>query len=153
MKNHNIIEATVGAFVVIAAVIFFYFGYTSTHHEANKTYRLYALFDRIDGLNIGNDVRMSGVKIGYVESFELDPQSYQAKVALRVKHDLKLSTDTRAEISSESLMGGKYLALTPGAETEVFKENGVITQTQSSVNLENMIGKMMFHQGSSERKK
>jgi phospholipid/cholesterol/gamma-HCH transport system substrate-binding protein len=89
-------------------------------------------------------VRMAGVKIGNVSEERIDPQSFQAVVGLTVRNDMKLPKDTAAIITSESLLGGKYLSLQPGGEEAILQPGQTITITQSSVSLEELLGKFIF---------
>ena len=116
MIQANMIEAVMGAIVLIIACFFLVFAYTSSKGGIYTGYPLTAQFDRIDGLTVGNDVRISGVKVGNISSVEIDPTTFLAKVVLTVREDLALPIDTAAEITSESLMGGKYIALVPGGD-------------------------------------
>ncbi len=140
----NILEAIIGAIVLVVAGLFLSFAYRSDATHGKKGYELTAKFDRIDGLTLGNDVRVSGVKVGIVEGITIDPASYMAVVKLRVYQDIHLPTDTIAEIISESFMGGKYVALVPGGADDNLKPGDTINFTQSAVSLESLIGKFMF---------
>ena len=151
----NMIEAVMGAIVLIIASFFLIFAYTSSKAGVYAGYPLIAKFDRIDGLTVGNDVRISGVKVGNVTSIGVDPKTFLAHVTLTVRHDLQLPLDTAAEITSESLMGGKYIALVPGGEDTMLAPGEKITYTQSSVSLEALLGKYLFSSkdGNQEEKK
>lgn len=140
----NMVEAVMGAIVLIIASFFLIFAYTSSKGGVSSGYPLIAKFDRIDGLTVGNDVRISGVKIGSVISINIDPKTFLAEVVLTVRNGLQLPVDTVAEIASESLMGGKYIALVPGGDEKTLSPGEKITYTQSSVSFEALIGKYLF---------
>jgi phospholipid/cholesterol/gamma-HCH transport system substrate-binding protein len=140
----NMIEAVMGAIVLIIATFFLVFAYTSSKGGVYTGYSLVAKFDRIDGLTVGNDVRISGVKVGSIVEIDIDPKTFLAQVVLTVRKGLNLPTDTAAEINSESLMGGKYIALIPGGEDNTLNSGDEITYTQSSVSFENLLGKYLF---------
>jgi phospholipid/cholesterol/gamma-HCH transport system substrate-binding protein len=140
----NMVEAVMGAIVLIIAGFFLVFAYTSSKGGAYSGYPLVATFDRIDGLAVGNDVRVSGVKVGSVLNINIDPKTYLAEVGFTVRNGLDLPTDTVAEITSESLMGGKYIALIPGGEEKALAPGEKITYTQSSVSFEALLGKYLF---------
>ena len=101
-------------------------------------------FDRIDGLPAGADVRLAGVKVGQVVAQRIDPESFLAVLTLRVDAGLRLPTDTSAEIQSEGLLGGKYVALVPGGSDRILRDGQEITITQSAVSLENLLGRFIF---------
>ncbi len=144
MMRANMIEAVMGTIVLIIASFFLIFAYTSSKGGVYTGYPLIAKFDRIDGLTIGNDVRISGVKVGSIVSIDIDPKTFLAQVVMTVRKDLALPADTAAEIISESLMGGKYIALIPGGEDKTLAAGEQITYTQSSVSFENLLGKYLF---------
>lgn len=149
--KENMIEAVMGTIVLIIASFFLVFAYTSSKGGVYAGYPLVAKFDRIDGLTVGNDVRISGVKVGSVTGLEVDPKTFLAKVVVSVRNGMELPTDTAAEITSESLMGGKYIALVPGGDSQFLKAGEEITYTQSAVSLESLLGKYLFS-GKDEKK-
>jgi len=142
--NHNAIETVLGALVLCVAGFFLVFALGAADMKHVSGYNVYANFSKADGINPGLDVRISGVKVGTVEKMELDPKTYLAKITLTILPDIKLPTDTVAKVASESLLGGKYMALEPGADDSMIKPNGQIQFTQASLNLEEMIGKFIF---------
>ena len=81
---------------------------------------------------------------GSVEQERIDPKSFQAVVSLSVRDDIKLPKDSAAIISSESLLGGKYLSLQPGGDGTILQPGQTITITQGSVSLEDLLGKFIF---------
>lgn len=140
----NMIEGVMGAIVLLIASYFLVFAYTSSKGGSYSGYPLVAKFDRIDGLLVGNDARISGVKVGSIISIEIDPKTFLARVVLTVRNGLELPIDTVAEIVSESLMGGKYIALVPGGDKKTLAPGEKIIYTQSSVSFETLIGKYLF---------
>jgi phospholipid/cholesterol/gamma-HCH transport system substrate-binding protein len=145
--RQNIVETILGAIVLIVAIGFLGWAYSRSDVSDRGGYMLRAQFDRADGLDQGSDVRISGIKIGSVLSTSLDPQTYRAEVRFSVRPDVELPQDTSAAIVSASLLGGKYLALSPGAEEAMLGSGDTITFTQSSVNLEDLIGQYIFSTG------
>lgn len=143
-KNNNYFEIIVGTFVLASALFFFFSSFQNSKVSSNKGYNIIAKFDNIDGLAQGSDIKISGVKVGSVESQSLDEKSYRATLKLRIDDHVKLSSDSSAKISSEGLLGSKYLAIEPGADNEILKEGDEIQFTQSSVNLEDLLGKFIF---------
>ena len=112
MKD-NLVETLVGAAVLVVAAMFVIYGYSVTEADSGDGYSLNAQFDRVDGLTIGSDVRMSGIKIGTVTALQLDPQSYYANAEFTIGGDIELPDDTSAKITSEGLLGGNYVSLFP----------------------------------------
>ncbi len=144
MASRGLAEVLTGAAVLLVAAGFLGFAIGHSGRSTGSGYDLKAKFDRIDGLNIGADVRIAGVKVGSVVDQRIDPQTFLAVVTLKIAAGLELPKDTGAEITSESLLGGKYLSLTPGGDSEILKPNGVIANTQSAVSLEQLLGKFIF---------
>src|SRR5690242_530648 len=131
MPRRNLVEIVTGAAVLGVAAVFLAFAVSHSGRSTTSGYPLTARFERIDGLGIGADVRVAGVKVGAVTDARIDPQSYQAVVTLTVRPDIQLPKDSSAEVTSESLLGGKYLNLSPGGDTTMLKPGQTITITQS----------------------
>jgi len=144
MRRRNVAEVLTGAVVLLLAAGFLAYAVANSGRTATSGYTLYAKFDHIDGLGAGADVRMAGVKVGSVNDEKVDPQSYQAVVSLSVRSDIKLPKDSAAIISSESLLGGKYVSLQPGGDETMLQPGQTITITQGSISLEDLLGKFIF---------
>jgi phospholipid/cholesterol/gamma-HCH transport system substrate-binding protein len=144
MARHNAAEVLAGAAVLVVAGGFLAFAVAHSGRSTTTGYELKAQFDHIDGLSVGNDVRMAGVKVGSIIDERIDPKTFLAVVTLTVSAALVLPKDTSAEIDSDSLLGGKYISLSPGGDTTMLKPGQTITITQSSVSLEQLLGKFIF---------
>ena len=107
------VAATERAFVLAVAGFFLVFSYKTGDVGAVNGYTLSADFPGIGGLKAGDDVTISGVKVGSVTSVDLLPDNFLARVYMDIDSGIKLPTDTAALISSESLLGGRYLAPSP----------------------------------------
>jgi len=149
--TRNLLETLLGAVVLIVAVGFLTFAYRSSQVQGNDGYELTARFDKVDGLERGSDVRISGIKVGSVVDQSLDPETFRAEVRFSLRDDIQLPADTSAAVVSNGLLGGKYLALVPGGDIEMLEPGDEVTLTQSAVNLEDLIGHMIFSQGSGEK--
>ncbi|MBV1900278.1 MAG: outer membrane lipid asymmetry maintenance protein MlaD [Kordiimonadaceae bacterium] len=139
--SSNLVESLVGAIVLLVAGWFLLFAYERTDMVNIDGYTLNARFDRIDGLDVGSDVRVAGIKVGTVVSSVLDTKSYQALVSFSIKSGIELPLDTAAAISSESLLGGSYLTLLPGGEEDMLIDGDIIEETQDAIDLLGLIGK------------
>lgn len=146
MQRRSLAEILTGAVVLLVALGFLIYAVGSSGRTLSGTggIDLTARFDRIDGLQPGADVRIGGVKVGSVVDQRIDPTTFLAVLRLQVDGTLKLPTDTSAEITSESLLGGKYVALVPGGEEKVLANGDQITITQSAVSLESLLGRFIF---------
>ena len=129
-------ETILGAIVAAVAIGFLTFAVTRAGSaEASGGYELWALFQRVDGVNVGADVRMAGVKVGAVSKVAVDPTTYYAKVTLSVDPLVKLPDDSSARISSDGLLGGAYVSLEPGGSEGMLPKGGEILNTQGSVDI------------------
>ena len=149
--SRNLLETLLGAVVLIVAIGFLLFAYNTSQVKQDGGYELIARFDKVDGLERGSDVRISGIKVGTVLDQTLDPETYRAEVRFSLREDIQLPADTSAAVVSNGLLGGKYLALIPGGDIEMLEPGGEVTLTQSAVNLEDLIGHMIFNQGGAEQ--
>jgi phospholipid/cholesterol/gamma-HCH transport system substrate-binding protein len=150
--TRNVLETLLGAIVLVVAIGFLTFAYRSSQVRETGGYELTARFSRVDGLERGADVRISGIKVGSVVDQSLDPETYQAEVRFSVRDGIELPLDTSAAVASSGLLGSKYLALVPGGDIDMLKPGDRVTLTQSSVNVEDLIGHMIFNQGGGGQK-
>ncbi len=145
MNKDTIVETFVGALVLLIAAYFLHYAYSTTQViKGHDQYIVYGKFDRVDGLNLGADVRISGIKVGKIISQTLDLKSFQAILELSISSDIKLPADSSAEIISGGLLSDKYVSITPGSDDEHLTEKSFIEYTQSSISLEGLISKFMF---------
>jgi phospholipid/cholesterol/gamma-HCH transport system substrate-binding protein len=141
---HSFVEAFIGAVVLCIALIFLIFAYrTSGTGPVANGYLLKARFERVDGVSIGTAVKIGGVKVGTVRTITLDPKTFQAELEFGIEQQYQLPKDSAAQISSEGLLGGKFVSLVPGADEAILNSGERILFTQSSVNIESLIGKFM----------
>jgi len=142
IKSGRIVE---GVISIIAITIFIAFAsYIALSVKKNSVdtqnmQELYARFNDIDGISVGSDVKISGYKVGSVKSLSIDPTTYDVKAVIQVSSEIKIPTDSTAAIKTSGILGGKYLALIPGAEEEYLESGKEIIYTQSAINLENLI--------------
>lgn len=143
----RVIEMAVGLFMVagIAALFFLAIKVSGLSDEASRpSYRVYASFQNAGGLTVRAKVTMAGVVIGRVSEIRLDPETLKAKVALDIYNDVNsIDDDAVAAILTAGLLGEKYIGITPGAGEEMLRNGDEIGQTQSSLVLEELIGKFL----------
>jgi phospholipid/cholesterol/gamma-HCH transport system substrate-binding protein len=114
---------------------------------AVRGYELVAKFDRIDGLAVGSDVKVGGIKVGTVVAQKLDPITYLAVVHMSIDDDVRVPMDSSSEVVSEGLLGTRDLAIVPGPSDEMLEAGGLIRFTQSSISLEQLLSKFAFGAG------
>ncbi len=144
------VATVVGAVVLAVAAAFIMLAYRSTGITVVAGYTLTAKFGRVEGIRVGSDVRLSGIKVGSVVAESLEPDTYFAVLTLNIDKNLRLPTDTAAKIETEGLVGARYVAFEPGAEEKFLQPGDQIMHTQSSINLEDLIGRYVF--GGSKKK-
>ncbi|MDX1923743.1 MAG: outer membrane lipid asymmetry maintenance protein MlaD [Rickettsiaceae bacterium] len=142
--KQNTLETILGFAVILTALIFLFYSYSQKNKDSYEEYHLAAKFDSIDGIINGSDVQIAGIIVGRVSSLTLDPETYSAIATLSIAKHIQIPTDSRASVSSSGFLGGKYISITPGGDDEFLKDGGQIKYTQSSINLESLIGKFMY---------
>ena len=148
--GHNVFETILGAVVLALAGLFLVFAYSSADLHKVKGYRLTANFPMVDGLKDGTDVKINGVKVGSVAGLTLNtdpgPNQYLVTVSMTLNPSVQLPTDTIALVSTESLLGGKYMSLEPGVDETMIKTDGTgrVTRTQAPLRLDDLIGQLIY---------
>jgi len=107
-------------------------------------YTLKARFSSASGLKPGAIVELAGVKIGTVTGITLDPKSYEASVQMDIRKGVDLQEDSVASIRTAGIIGDRYVNITPGGSEELLKGGGMIRETESSINLEELVSKYIF---------
>lgn len=144
--RQNIVETAIGFLVLVVAVWFLVFALrTNRMNSDNEGYVITARFQNAEGIFIGSDVMLAGIKIGEVDDMVLDRESFHAVMALRVDETFQLPIDSEASIVSSGFLGSKFVSIIPGIEDEDLKNGDVIFRTHPSVNLESLIGKFMYN--------
>jgi phospholipid/cholesterol/gamma-HCH transport system substrate-binding protein len=114
--------------------------------SGDNTYKVYANFDNIAGLTVRSKVTMAGVTIGKVTAIDLDRDSYTGRVTMQLDQAVdNLPVDSTASILTAGLLGEKYIGISVGGDEEVLSEGGHIMDTQSSLVLEDLIGKFLLN--------
>ena len=142
--SENTTEVIVGGVVLAAAVGFLIYagqmtGVTATQSE----YELTASFRSADGVDVGTDVRLAGVKVGRVSSVELDPETFRAQTEFSVRTGIEVPDDSAVAISSEGLLGGNYVEILPGGSPFTLEPGSEIEFTQGSVSLISLLMKFV----------
>jgi len=142
--RRSVIETVLGAMVLLVAAVFLIFAYTSSDLKPVLGYQVTARFNSIDGLTVGSDVRIGGVKVGSVVAQEIDQEAYQAVVDFTVLPEIRLPEDTQVSVTSSGLLGGKYLKLDPGNADDMVSNGGELRNTKDVISLEELLGKVIF---------
>ena len=142
--KRNIIETVMGGVVLLMVAAFLILAYMGSGITRVSGYEVTAQFNRVDGLGMGSDVRMSGIKVGTVVGLRLNPETYLAEVRVALQEDLRLPADSTARIQSDGLLSDNYVLVEPGAEEAMIAPGGSIQFTQDPVNLADLISRFVF---------
>lgn len=129
-------EVLVGGVVLAAAIGFLvYAGQVAGFGGVGGGYTLHGSFRTADGIGVGTDVRLAGVKVGTVTSIALNPQTFFADATVSIPQDIQIPTDSSMLISQDGLLGGNFVEIQPGGALENIEPGGEIEDTQGSVSL------------------
>ncbi|MEH6359927.1 MAG: outer membrane lipid asymmetry maintenance protein MlaD [Amylibacter sp.] len=143
MKS-NPIETAIGALVVAAAIGFLYYASGVVGIAGpTDTYNVNASFRSAEGIALGTDVRMAGVKIGTVTGMELSGTTFRAEVTVAIKNTIEIPDDSAIAVTSEGLLGGNFIEIIPGASEFPVENGGEIEDTQGSVSFINLLMKFV----------
>ena len=139
-------ESIVGVFVVLGLVCVSYLTIKLGRMEVfdSSGYTVTARFSSVTGLRTGANVEIAGVPVGRVTSIRLDPQTFMADVDLRINDGVNLSDDVMAPVKTSGRIGDKYISLAPGGSDTPLKNGDTITDTEPTLDLEALIGKVVF---------
>ncbi len=143
MKKMDI-ELTVGLFLLAGLICLGYLSVKLGKMEilGSKGYEVHALFSNIGGLKVGSTISIAGVEVGRVKGITLE--DYEARIVLNLSEDVKIQEDAIASIKTRGLIGEKYIAISPGGSEEMIGPGGRIRETQSAIDVEELISKFVF---------
>jgi len=145
--QRNMLETVMGAIVLLMAAGFVSIAYEAANIRGADGYEIEAEFGATGGLSVGDDVRISGIKVGRIAGQELDPVTYAARIVISLDERIRIPADSSARITAASLLGGNYLELIPGADEEMMQPGEVIYDTLDPVSLTDLLGKAVFSAG------
>lgn len=147
MRNKTL-EMIVGLFMIVGFLGLLFLAFKVSGLSVNSqgdNYQITADFDNIGSLKVRAPVQVSGVTVGRVEAINLDPDSFRARVTLKIDNKYNdLPIDTSASIFTQGILGSNYISLSPGYETTSLKSGGRIETTHSALILEDLIGQLLF---------
>lgn len=148
MSDHTT-EVLVGAGVLAAAIGFVvYAGQVTGYAGTSATYPLQASFRSLEGVSVGTDVRLAGVKVGTVYEVALNPETYRADTTVALSTGIEVPDDSAIIVSSEGLLGGNFVEIVPGGSPFFYEPGATIEDTQGAVSLVSLL--LKFVSGSSE---
>ncbi|MHB9880284.1 outer membrane lipid asymmetry maintenance protein MlaD [Pacificimonas sp. ICDLI1SI03] len=149
--RQNLVEALIGAGVLFIAIVAALVFYQRTSAQVGEDmYEIAALFENAAGVAEGTDVRVSGITVGSVVDQSLEGEfPFRARLQLAIDDRYHLPADSSASITSEGILGGNYIALTPGGDPEELRDGDEILDTQGSVDMLGLIGSYINNSGES----
>ena len=141
-------ETLVGLFALLGLAGLFFLALKAANlgnFNTEATYPITARFDNIGGLKVRAPVRSAGVTVGRVKRISLDTKNFQGVVTMEIDDGIHFPKDSSAKILTAGLLGDQYIGIEPGGDTRNLAPGDVITQTQSAVVLENLIGQFLFN--------
>ena len=134
--THSAAEVAVGGAVLAAALLFGAYTVQSTGFALGSSgYQLSASFRSVEGISVGTDVRLAGVKVGTVTGIDLNPETYRADTVVTVEDGVLVPDDSVIAIASEGLLGGNFVEISPGGSLFYYEAGEEILDTQGSVSL------------------
>lgn len=143
MQQNSTIETLIGAMVVAVAAGFLFFAYNSTSTGSLSGYDITANMSSVDGIAPGTDVRLSGIKIGTVTDFKLDPVRYFVVMHMSINPTVQIPDDSSLVVTQPQVIGSSYVQIQPGGSDKMLKAGDRIHKTQGAVNLQGMIGQQV----------
>jgi phospholipid/cholesterol/gamma-HCH transport system substrate-binding protein len=139
------IETSVGIFVLLGLICVGYLTIKLGKMElvGDNNYPVYAKFQSVSGLKKGSHVEMAGVKIGTIDSITLDKDN-KAIVKMKIDNGLVLTDDAIASVKTAGIIGDKYIKISPGGSDTLLKPGETITETESALDIEELISKYVF---------
>jgi phospholipid/cholesterol/gamma-HCH transport system substrate-binding protein len=148
-QDNTMTEVLVGAVVIAAAAGFFlYASNTAGSGPAGGIYELSASFRSAEGIDVGTEVRLAGVRVGTVTDMVLDPATFRAETRFTIRDDIELPDDSAIAIASEGLLGGTFVEIIPGGSPFNYAPGDSIVDTQSSVSLITLLMRFVTGDGS-----
>lgn len=138
-------ETQVGLFVLVGflAIAYMSIKLGNVHLFSDNDYAITAKFNDVTGLKVNAPVQMYGVDIGFVENIGIDHENGMSSVTLRIRKDVRLTDDTIASVKTSGLIGDKYVKISRGGG-ETIQAGAVLRDTESSIDLEELISKYVF---------
>jgi phospholipid/cholesterol/gamma-HCH transport system substrate-binding protein len=148
-ENRTRVEIIVGVFLLlgIVAVTWLAVRLGDFNLGGDKRYHVTAGFTSASGLRPGTYVEAAGVRVGIVDRIEFDAGNYEARVTLAIDPGVPISKDAVASIRTAGIIGDKFVKITPGGDDRLLGEGMEIKETESSINLEELISKYVFEGG------
>ena len=144
MKKFDL-EITVGFFLLLGILSLAYISINLGKLEivGRNAYIVYAEFEKAGGIKPKAIVEIAGVEVGTVKSVHIT-RDYRAQVAIEIDKNIKLQEDAIASIKTKGLIGEQYVQISPGGSDKMIQNGGRIRETESAIDIEELISKYVF---------
>ncbi|WP_168464487.1 outer membrane lipid asymmetry maintenance protein MlaD [Wolbachia endosymbiont of Ctenocephalides felis wCfeT] len=146
MKRSNVIEISAGFFVLIFTVFLVFFALDKLSYikkNYKDCYKIYGLFANANGIQAGDNVKISGVEVGSIISVSLDKSAYMARINMCISKDIKLPADSSALVTSSGIIGSKFINISPGSDAKLILNGGKIEHTQAEAAVGGLMDKIL----------
>ena len=137
----NLTETLVGLGVVLAAALILLLVMLGKGSGGASGYDLNVKLSKADGLGVGTEVRLSGIKVGSVTEMTLDPRTFLVTIHMRMEPDVQVPVDSSILVTSAGLLGSPYLSITPGGDDKNLAAGGTIENAQGSIDIMSLVGR------------
>ncbi|MGD9972439.1 MAG: outer membrane lipid asymmetry maintenance protein MlaD [Desulfatirhabdiaceae bacterium] len=146
MIKRTTVETAVGVFMLIGIICIGYLTIKLGKMEllGENYYMVQARFQNATGVKVGSQVEISGVQVGQVDTITLDKERQVALVKMKINKGIVLSDDVIASVKTSGLIGDRYIKLSPGGSEDILKDGDTITETESAVDIEELVSKYVF---------
>ena len=141
LETRNIL---VGSFVVIVGALFLIYSSRGGVADVAGGYQLDAIYQSVDGVSVGTDVLLTGIKVGEVTNLAYVPDGHRASLTMRIDDNIKLPIDSVAMIISSGMLGSKYIKLEPGGELDNLQDGDHFEYVQDAVIFEELLEKIVL---------
>lgn len=138
--HNETVETLIGAIVVAIAVLFVVFAYRSSGETGGTGYELTAKMNRVDGVAVGTDVKLAGIKVGTVTAMTLD-KNYMVDVRMNIRKDVQVPDDSSLVVTSSGILNSSYLSISPGGSDKMLASGGQIRNTQGAIDMMGLISR------------
>ena len=139
------LEYVLGLLILIISIIsIFYYSSKINFFNRVDTLQVKSSFFDIGNINIGNDVKIMGVKVGEVSSISLDQENFMAVITSSVDESIKIPNDSIFKIANNGFIGSPYIEIELGNSNEIFKNNDYTINNVDAVSLEEIINNFIF---------
>jgi phospholipid/cholesterol/gamma-HCH transport system substrate-binding protein len=139
--HNSAAEVITGLVVVAVAALLLVFFYSRAGAGSGSGYEILAKVARVDGLGVGTDVDLSGIKVGEVTALTLDPNNFLVTVHMNIRNDVQIPEDSSMQVTQVGFLGGQYVAIQPGGDQKNLAPGGMISNAQGSVDLMTLLGR------------